>query len=145
MGKIAEEVNPMNIFNKISESINIKTSKKKTIGQKAADFLTKWAGSWFFIISFFIFLIIWMSLNAYFWFEYNLGKPFDPYPFILLNLVLSCLAAIQAPIILMSQNRQAQKDRLKAEYDYNVNRKAEKEIQEIRKVVNKLEKKLIKK
>ena len=104
----------------------------KTFGQKAADFITKWAGSWAFIIGFLIFLAIWMSLNTYFLVEYKLGKPWDPYPFILLNLVLSCLAAIQAPIILMSQNRQSQRDRLKAEFDYRINKKAEKEIREIK-------------
>jgi len=73
-----------------------------------------------------------MSANVYAW-----VNEWDPYPFILLNLVLSCLAAIQAPIILMSQNRQSQKDRLKAEYDYKVNRRAEKEIREIKKLLQK--------
>ena len=104
----------------------------KTFGQKAADWITKWAGSWTFILSFFIFLIIWIILNFYFLIEYKIGKPWDPYPFILLNLVLSCLAAIQAPIILMSQNRTSQRDRLKAEFDYRINKKAEKEIREIK-------------
>ncbi len=107
----------------------------KTFGQKAADFITKWAGSWIFIISFFIFLAIWISLNVYFLVEYKSGNPWDPYPFILLNLALSCLAAIQAPIILMSQNRQTQRDRMKSEYDYAVNRKAEKEIREIKNIL----------
>ncbi len=114
----------------------------RTIGQKAADGLTKWAGSWAFIILFFVFLGLWMAANVYFWIQYNIGKPWDPYPFILLNLVLSCLAAIQAPIILMSQNREAQKDRLRAQYDYAVNRKAEKEIQEIKTQLNRIEKRL---
>jgi len=104
----------------------------KTMGQKAADWLTKWAGSWAFILGFFIFLAIWISLNVYLLRGYEAGKPWDPYPFILLNLILSCLAAIQAPVILMSQNRVAQRDRLKAEYDYAVNRKAEQEIREIK-------------
>ena len=111
--------------------------KQRTFGQKAADILTKWAGSWIFIIFFFCFLFIWMLINVYAWIE-----SWDPYPFILLNLVLSMLAAIQAPVILMSQNRQAQIDRLKSEYDYAVNRKAEREIQEIRKQLEKIEKKL---
>lgn len=116
---------------------------KLTIGQKTADFLTKWAGSWIFIIGFLFCLIIWVLINAYFWFEYNFsGKPFDPYPFILLNLILSCLAAIQAPIILMSQNRQEQKDRLKTEYDYEVDRKAEREIRELKVQLNRIERKL---
>ena len=104
----------------------------RTTGQKAADFLTKWAGSWTFIVIFGIILLIWIIINGYFLIQYELGKPWDPYPFILLNLVLSCLAATQAPIILMSQNRQGEKDRIKAEYDYAVNRKAEKEIREIK-------------
>lgn len=101
----------------------------KTTGQRAADGLTKWAGSWVFIILFAIILIVWMGLNTY-WLLF--GTVWDPYPFILLNLCLSCLAAIQAPIILMSQNRQVQRDRAKAEFDYAINRKAEKEIREIK-------------
>jgi uncharacterized membrane protein len=101
----------------------------RTFGQRAADWLTKWAGSWAFIISLAIFMFIWISVNTS-WLLF--GREWDPYPFILLNFVLSTLAAIQAPIILMSQNRTAQKDRARAEYDYAVNRKAEKEIQEIK-------------
>ena len=104
----------------------------KTFGQKASDLLTKWAGSWTFIILFFIFLGIWMTTNGYFLLKYIGEGTLDPYPFILLNLALSCLAAIQAPIILMSQNREVQRDRLKAEFDYKINRKAEKEIREIK-------------
>lgn len=76
-------------------------------------------------------------MNGYALIEYELGKPFDPYPFILLNLCLSCLAAIHTPIILMSQNRQVQKDRLKMEYDYQINKKAEKEIREIKEILMK--------
>jgi len=109
--------------------------RKLTLGQRAADFITKWAGSWTFILSFFIFLILWMSANVLMWIN-----KWDPYPFILLNLVLSCLAAIQAPIILMSQNRTNQRDRMMAEYDYKVNRKAEKGIQAIQKQLNRIEK-----
>ena len=104
----------------------------RTFGQKAADSLTKWAGSWTFILLFMVLLIIWVLINSYFLIQYEMGKPWDPYPFILLNLFLSCIAAIQAPIILMSQNRQVEKDRIKVEYDYAVNRKAEKEIREIK-------------
>ena len=103
---------------------------KRTFGQKAADAVTKWAGSWTFILSYFIVLGLWISANIFMWIN-----QWDPYPFILLNLVLSCLAAIQAPIILMSQNRQMQRDRIKAEFDYRINKKAEKEIQEIRKIL----------
>lgn len=111
--------------------------RKLTLGQRAADALTKWAGSWVFILSFLVFLIIWILINGYFLLQYY-NKTFDPYPFILLNLVLSCLAAIQAPIILMSQNRQTERDRIRAEYDYQVNRKAEREIRELRKQLNRI-------
>lgn len=102
---------------------------RRTAGQKAADWVAKWAGSWYFIAGFFIFLALWMIFNTM---VIVFGKRWDEYPFILLNLVLSCLAAVQAPIILMSQNRAAQRDRLKAEFDYRVNKKAEKEIREIK-------------
>jgi len=110
-----------------------------TFGQKAADFIAKWAGSWTFIISFFIFLGLWMAVNTT-WIIFR--DIWDPYPFILLNLALSCLAAIQAPIILMSQNRAAERDRQRAEYDYAVNRKAERGIQEIQKQLNRIERKI---
>lgn len=112
---------------------------KRTFGQKAADKLTKWAGSWTFILLFFVVVIGWIVLNAYFLLNYG-KEPFDPFPFILLNLALSLLAAIQAPIILMSQNREAQKDRLRVEYDYATNRKAEREIREIKKILERIEK-----
>ena len=101
----------------------------RTLGQKLADDLTKYAGSWGFIIIFLFIIIAWISLNAFILLE----KPYDPYPFILLNLGLSMVAAIQAPIILMSQNRQAERDRKKAELDYQVNKKAEKEIEDMQK------------
>jgi uncharacterized membrane protein len=107
----------------------------RTFGQRAADALTGFAGSWTFIIILFTILILWIIVNAIFLVRYELGNPFDPYPFILLNLGLSCLAAVQAPIILMSQNREAQKDRLRAQYDYAVNKKAEKEIEEIKNIL----------
>jgi len=109
----------------------------RTFGQKAADDLAKWAGSWGFIIGFFVFLGLWIIVNVYI-----LINPWDLYPFILLNLTLSCLAAIQAPIILMSQNRQIQKDRAKMEYDYGVNRKAEKEIEKILEKLGKIEREI---
>ena len=99
-----------------------------TLGQKSADWIAKWAGSWVFIIGFFIFLTIWMGVNAV-WIIF--GRIWDPYPFILLNLALSCLAAIQAPIILMSQNRTTERDRQRVEYDYAVDRKSEREIKAI--------------
>ena len=102
------------------------SGKNRSFGEGAADNLAKWAGSWTFILSFLIFLAIWMALNVHAW----IGE-WDPYPFILLNLVLSCVAALQAPVILMSQNRQGQKDRAKIEYDYKIDRKSEKMIEEI--------------
>ena len=113
---------------------------KRTFGQKAADVITTWMGSWIFIIFFILVLTCWISINAYFLITYGARNPWDPYPFILLNLVLSCLAAFQAPIILMSQNRQSQKDRIRAEYDYQVNRKAEREIEEIQNQLRRIEK-----
>lgn len=112
-------------------------TNRRTFGEKTADNLTKFAGSWTFILGFIIFLLLWMSANFYAWVE-----KWDPYPFILLNLVLSTIAALQAPVILMSQNREEQRDRLRAEYDYRVNVKAEKEIVEIKKQLDRIEKKL---
>ena len=110
----------------------------RTFGQKTADSITKWAGSWGFIISFALILIFWILLNSS-WILF--GSAWDPHPFILLNLVLSSLAAFQAPIIFMSQNRSNERDRQRAEYDYAVNRKAEREIQEIKKSIEKIERK----
>ena len=97
-----------------------------TFGQTAADAVTRFGGSWSFIMLFAATLIFWVVLNSYILANYN--KAFDPYPYILLNLFLSMLASIQAPMILMSQNRQAEKDRLNAGHDYEVNLKAELEI-----------------
>ena len=94
--------------------------EKYTLGQRAADTIAKFAGSWAFIFSFTGVLVLWMIVNAVL-----ALKAFDPYPFILLNLVLSCVAAIQAPLIMMSQNRQEEKDRRRAENDYKVNLKTE--------------------
>jgi len=105
-------------------------TRQRTFGERAADALSRWAGSWTFILLFLFFLGIWMTVNVYAW----MGG-WDPYPFILLNLVLSCIAALQAPVILMSQNRQMQKDRAKMEYDYKVNRRAERLIEDILKRV----------
>ena len=126
-----------NIFIKLSKKSGHKRSKL-TFGQKTADGLAKWAGSWFFIIIFFIFITSWIATSGYFFLKYF--DQIDEYPFIILNLILSCLAAIQAPVILMSQNRSAQRDRIRAEYDYEVNRKAEKEIREIKEQLNRIEK-----
>ncbi len=124
---------------RIKPSFMILSKGRRTFGQKAADNLAAWAGSWKFIIGFTLFLLAWIYLNLSAWIN-----AWDPYPFILLNLALSCLAAIQAPIILMSQNRQAQKDRNKVEYDYLVNKKSEKEIREIKRQLSRIEEYILK-
>ena len=105
--------------------------EKYTLGQRAADSIAKFAGSWAFIFSFSGVLILWMVMNVL-----MAAGAFDPYPFILLNLVLSCVAAIQAPLIMMSQNRQEEKDRRRAENDYKVNLKTEIMIEDLYDKVN---------
>lgn len=130
---VVNKPNKRLVKNKNSNSAHSVLSGKLTLGQKASDKLTLGMGSWWFILFFLVVLAVWMIINAYFLVRYMSGKPFDPYPFILLNLVLSCLSALQAPVILMSQNRQTQKDRVRFEYDYQVNRKAEREIQKLQK------------
>ena len=112
---------------------------RRTFGEKASDIITKHMGSWTFILIFICFLILWILLNTV-WLIF--GQAWDKRPFIMLNLILSSLAAIQAPIILMSQNRQSKKDRLRTEYDYAVDRKAEREIEEIKKQLERIEGKL---
>ncbi len=98
-----------------------------TFGERLADKIASFGGSWWFLISFGIFLATWMSINSFaYW-----GTPHDPYPYIFLNLILSCIAAIQAPVIMMSQNRQEAKDRVRAEHDYQINLKAELEIRDL--------------
>lgn len=108
----------------LSENIQDENDTELSYGEKIADKVAAFGGSWMFIITFFAFILLWMIVNIYFF----ASDPFDPYPFILLNLILSCLAAIQAPIIMMSQNRQEQKDRQRSEHDYKINLKAELEI-----------------
>jgi uncharacterized membrane protein len=108
----------------LSENIEDEIEGKLTLGQKLADKIATFGGSWTFIITFFSFILVWMCINIW----VLAAKPFDPFPFILLNLMLSCLAAIQAPIIMMSQNRKEQKDRQRGEHDYKINLKAELEI-----------------
>jgi uncharacterized membrane protein len=105
--------------------------EKYTLGQRAADSIAKFAGSWAFIFSFSGVLVLWMVVNVLL-----AAGAFDPYPFILLNLVLSCVAAIQAPLIMMSQNRQEEKDRRRAENDYKVNLKTEIMIEDLYDKVN---------
>jgi uncharacterized membrane protein len=118
----------------LSKNINIEFERQLTVGDRFADRLADVAGSWGFILSFFAVLVLWIAVNS----VVLTQKPFDPYPFILLNLVLSCLAAIQAPVILMSQNRQEAKDRLRSEQDYRVNLKAELEIRNLHEEVGHL-------
>ena len=125
-----EEVLNLLADSKISVSPE-KEKEKYTIGQRAADAIAKFAGSWAFIFSFAGVLILWMVVNVIL-----ATKAFDPYPFILLNLVLSCVAAIQAPLIMMSQNRQEEKDRRRAENDYKVNLKTEIMIEDLYDKVN---------
>jgi len=108
----------------LSMNVHTEFERRMSFGERLSDRIAEFGGSWKFITIFFVVLVSWMCVNT----QALLSKPFDPYPFILLNLVLSCLAAIQAPIILMSQNRQELKDRLRAEHDYQVNLKAELEI-----------------
>ena len=117
----------------VSRNVNVEEEEMLTFGQRVADRVATFGGSWTFIIIFGFILVVWMTVNSYAlrallqWGK----KPFDEYPFILLNLVLSTLAALQAPVIMMSQNRQASKDRLKADLDYEVNLKAELEVAQL--------------
>ncbi len=111
----------------LSKNINVEFDRQLTFGQRVADKVAEFGGSWRFIISFAVVLAVWIVINS----VALILKPFDPYPYILLNLVLSCLAAIQAPVIMMSQNRREAKDRLRAEHDYRVNLKAELEIRHL--------------
>ena len=111
----------------LTRNINKRFDKGLTWGQKLADQIAHFGGSWTFIISFLLFITVWMAINTVFWFS----DSFDPYPFILLNLFLSCLAALQAPVIMMSQNRQAAKERMRSDYEYSINLKAELEIRQL--------------
>jgi Predicted membrane protein len=115
-------------------NINETMFGKRTTGQKLADAVAKFGGSWGFIITFTIILIVWMTINV----VHLFGVNFDPYPFILLNLFLSCVAAVQAPIIMMSQNRQADRDRVDSENDYKTNTKSEMEIRILHEKVDQL-------
>ena len=135
LNEIRQDMTDEEVLNLLSDSkISVSPKKEKekyTLGQRAADTIAKFAGSWAFIFSFAGVLILWMVVNAIL-----ATKAFDPYPFILLNLVLSCVAAIQAPLIMMSQNRQEEKDRRRAENDYKVNLKTEIMIEDLYDKVN---------
>jgi uncharacterized membrane protein len=108
----------------LTGELDHETTEPLTFGQRTADKVASFGGSWTFIISFGVFLVIWILTNIIF----LSNKGFDPYPFILLNLILSCIAALQAPVIMMSQNRQEEKDRDRAKKDYMINLKSELEI-----------------
>ena len=132
---IRRDMTDEEVLNLLADSkISVDPNKKReryTVGQRAADAIAKFAGSWAFIFSFSAVLALWMIVNILL-----AVKAFDPYPFILLNLVLSCVAAIQAPLIMMSQNRQEEKDRRRAENDYKVNLKTEIMIEDLYDKVN---------
>jgi uncharacterized membrane protein len=118
----------------LSSDIGKQFEKKLTFGERLSDRIASFGGSWRFIILFGAVLLLWIALNAVF----LVNRGFDPYPFILLNLILSCLAAIQAPIIMMSQNRAEARDRLRAENDYKINLKAELEIRHLHEKIDHL-------
>lgn len=118
----------------LAENINEAFDERLSIGQRIADKVAEFGGSWSFILSFVGFIFVWVLLNT----VLLIWRPFDPYPFILLNLVLSMLAAFQAPVIMMSQNRQEARDRLRAQSDYKVNLKAELEIRLINEKLDQL-------
>jgi uncharacterized membrane protein len=128
-----EEIIHMLLDRRVSKNIDRGYNKMASIGEKISDKVAEVAGSWAFIISFCAILIFWIILNTVF-----LLKPYDKYPYILLNLLLSCVAALQAPIIMMSQNRQEQKDRIRAENDYKVNLKSEVIIEDMHNKLDKL-------
>jgi uncharacterized membrane protein len=110
----------------LSRNLAAEFASRRSFGERIADRMAAFGGSWVFILSFCGILVLWIAANAIL-----LSRPFDPFPFILLNLCLSCVAALQAPVIMMSQNRQEAKDRLRAENDYQVNLKAELEIRHL--------------
>lgn len=117
---------------RVSRNVNAEEEERMTLGQRVADRVASFGGSWIFISIFGVFMLVWVTLNTTALFRNH----FDPYPFILLNLFLSMIAAIQAPVIMMSQNRQSSKDRLKADLDYDVNLKAELEVAQLHRKVD---------
>jgi len=118
----------------LADKIDGDDTQNSTFGQRVADKVASFGGSWKFIISFGVFIFIWISGNIY----WLVNKGFDPYPFILLNLILSCLAALQAPVIMMSQNRTEEKDRERAKKDYMINLKSELEIRNLNEKIDHL-------
>jgi uncharacterized membrane protein len=111
----------------LSENVEETYKERLSFGERLADHIALFGGSWSFLICFAVLIALWLVINT----VVLITRPFDPYPFILLNLVLSCVAAVQAPVIMMSQNRQEEKDRLRALHDYRVNLKAELEIRQL--------------
>jgi uncharacterized membrane protein len=118
----------------VAQNVEEQFQQKLTFGERLADRISAFGGSWTFIGLFAVVLVTWIALNIRFLFS----QPFDPYPYILLNLILSCLAAIQAPVIMMSQNRQEARDRLRSQSDYQVNLKAELEIRQLHEKIDHL-------
>ena len=116
----------------LTDKVDVDDDTKLTFGQKIADKVATFGGSWTFILSFCGFLCVWIIVNV----VWLTNKSFDPYPFILLNLILSCIAALQAPVIMMSQNRQEEKDRERAKKDYMVNLKSELEIRTLHEIID---------
>lgn len=129
-----EVLNSMKQHELISKNVEGQLEQKWTFGERLADKIATFGGSWAFLICFSAFLAVWILVNT----VVMVKHPADPYPFILLNLMLSCLAAIQAPIIMMSQNRQEAKDRMRSENDYQVNLKAELEIRHLHEKIDHL-------
>jgi uncharacterized membrane protein len=122
------------VSQRTSRNINVEMAERATIGQRVADKVASFGGSWTFIIIYVAFLVAWMGINTFVLVHYGRGETgaqWDPYPYILLNLMLSMTAALQAPIIMMSQNRAAEKDRLAAEQDFKVNLKSELMLEEL--------------
>lgn len=131
--KKMDEMVDLLISKNLSVDVNSERAEALTLGERMADGLAKFAGSWGFISFFMFVLVMWIIGNIFFF-----THPFDPFPFILLNLVLSCIAAIQAPIIMMSQNRQEKKDRIRSENDYKINLKAEFILEDLYNKLNKV-------
>ncbi len=136
LGKRLRQTNDI-VRSRAARNVNEEFEEKLTLGQRLADKIAEFGGSWPFVIAFIVLMASWITLNSV------LATPYDPYPFILLNLALSCLAALQAPIIMMSQNRANAKDRLRSELDYRVNVKSELEISELHDKIDSLSDELL--
>lgn len=129
-----EVVNSLREHETLAKDVDTEFEEEWSFGERLADHIATFGGSWTFLICFAFFLAVWIGINSY----VLLSRPFDPYPYIFLNLLLSCLAAIQAPVIMMSQNRQEAKDRVRSQHDYQVNLKAELEIRHLHEKIDHL-------